>query len=64
MAVKIRFIRSGSNTAIGGFASGDYAVVSEAFARHLVCEARVARYDEVTAPPVEQRQRRRKKQAA
>lgn len=42
--VQIRFIRQGANSLIGGFSSGDLARVSEAFARHLVEEARVAEY--------------------
>ena len=42
--VKIRFIRQGANSLIGGFSSGDLARVSEDFARHLVEEARVAEY--------------------
>lgn len=42
--VKIKFIAQGSNTAIGGFSSGDIANVGEALAKHLVEEARVAQY--------------------
>ena len=42
--VQIRFIRQGANSLIGGFSSGGLARVSEAFARHLVEEARVAEY--------------------
>ena len=42
--VQIRFIRQGANSLIGGFSSGDQARVSDAFARHLVEEARVAEY--------------------
>ena len=42
--VKIRFIRQGANSLIGGFSSGDLARVSEDFARHLVEDARVAEY--------------------
>ena len=42
--VQIRFIRQGANSLIGGFSSGDLARVSEAFARHLDEEARVAEY--------------------
>lgn len=46
--VQVRFKTSGANSMLGGFASGDHARVSEAFARHLVEEARVAEY--VAAP--------------
>lgn len=42
--VQIKFIRQGSNSAIGGFSSGDIARVSEAMAKHLVEEAMVAKY--------------------
>ena len=42
--VQIRFIRQGANSLIGGFSSGDLARVSDALARHLVEEARVAEY--------------------
>ena len=49
--VQIRFIRQGANSLIGGFSSGDLARVSDAFARHLVEEARVAEY--VQAPTKE-----------
>lgn len=44
MMVKIRFTRQGANSVLGGFASGDVAQVSEAFAHHLVTEAMVAEY--------------------
>lgn len=46
--IQIRFTTSGANSQLGGFAMGDTASVSEAFARHLVEEARVAKY--VAAP--------------
>lgn len=42
--IQIRFTTSGANSQLGGFAMGDTASVSEAFARHLVEEARVAAY--------------------
>lgn len=42
--VQIRFIRQGANSVLGGFSPGDLARVSEAFAKHLVEEARVAEY--------------------
>ena len=46
--VQIKFTTSGANSQLGGFAMGDIARVSEAFAHHLVEEARVAKY--ITAP--------------
>lgn len=45
---KIRFIAQGANSMIGGFTTGDVAVVGDAVAKHLVDEARVAEY--VKAP--------------
>lgn len=42
--VRIRFIRQGSNSAIGGFSHGDTLTCGEALAAHLVNEARVAEY--------------------
>lgn len=50
--VQIKFRTSGANSMLGGFASGDIARVSEAFARHLVEEARVAEYLAVPAAEV------------
>lgn len=47
--VKIRFTRQGANSVLGGFAAGDIAQVSEAFAKHLVTEAMVAEYVKVEA---------------
>lgn len=41
---KIRFKSQGANSVIGSFSSGDIAIVSEAFAKHLVEEAQVAEY--------------------
>ena len=62
--VKIRFIRQGANSLIGGFSSGDLARVSEVFARHLVEEARVAEYvqSQQKDEPVPKRGRRAKGQ--
>jgi hypothetical protein len=40
----IRFKAHGANSQLGSFTSGDRVRVSEAFARHLVEEARVAEY--------------------
>lgn len=40
----IRFKAHGANSQLGSFSSGDRVRVSEAFARHLVEEARVAEY--------------------
>lgn len=52
--VQIRFIKQGSNSVLGGFASGDVARVSEEFAAHLVNEARVAVYLDAPAVKPEQ----------
>ena len=49
MQVRIKFIRHGANSVVGGFGPGDYARVSEAMAAHLINEAKVA----VLAEPVQ-----------
>lgn len=41
---KIQFTTNGANSLIGGFASGDLLVCADALARHLVEEAKCARY--------------------
>lgn len=41
---QIKFTASGANSVLGGFQSGDTARVADAFAAHLVNEARVAVY--------------------
>ena len=41
---QIKFTASGANSVLGGFQSGDIARVGDAFAAHLVNEARVAVY--------------------
>lgn len=41
---QIKFIAQGANSALGSFQSGDIARVGDAFAAHLVNEARVAVY--------------------
>lgn len=41
---QIKFTASGANSALGGFSPGDIARVGDAFAAHLVNEARVAVY--------------------
>jgi hypothetical protein len=46
---KIKFTTNGANSLIGGFASGDVLVCGDAMARHLVHEARCARYMEPPA---------------
>ena len=46
---QIKFTASGANSVLGGFQSGDTARVADAFAAHLVNEARVAVY--LDAPP-------------
>lgn len=58
--VQIKFIASGANSVLGAFQSGDEARVSEAFAKHLVEEAHVAKY--VDQPiPIEQKLERKVK---
>lgn len=56
----VKFTTFGASSAIGGFGPGDVARVSDALARHLVEEIKVARYVEVPSaaaplppPPVE-----------
>lgn len=46
---KIKFTTNGANSLIGGFAAGDVLVCSAALARHLVDEARCARYADPAA---------------
>ena len=48
--VKIKFTAQGSNAMVGGFGPGDMANVGEAIGKHLVEEARVARYVEAGEP--------------
>jgi hypothetical protein len=47
--MKIKFTAQGANSMFGGFSSGDVANLSDALARHLVEEAKVAKYIDV--PP-------------
>ena len=42
MQVRIKFIRHGANSVVGGFGPGDFARVSEEMAMHLINEAKVA----------------------
>jgi len=42
--VKIKFTSQGANALIGGFGPNDVANVGDALAKHLVEDARVARY--------------------
>ena len=42
MQVRIKFIRHGANSVVGGFGPGDYACVDEEMAKHLINGARVA----------------------
>ncbi|WPG35138.1 hypothetical protein [Variovorax sp. EBFNA2] len=44
--MRVKFIKFGSNSAVGGFAPGDVATVSDELAKHLVDEAGVAKYDD------------------
>lgn len=48
--VRIKFTAQGANSMIGGFSTGDVATVGEAIGKHLVEEARVARYIEANEP--------------
>lgn len=41
---RVKFTKFGANSAIGGFAPGDVARVSDALAEHLVNEAGVAKF--------------------
>ena len=50
MRVRVRFIRQGSNSAIGGFSPGDRKACDARMADHLVNEARVAEFIEDTPP--------------
>ena len=51
---RIKFTAQGANSVLGGFQSGDIARVSDAFAAHLVNEARVAVYLDAASPSKEQ----------
>ena len=42
MQVRIKFIRHGANSVVGGFGPGDYARVGEEMAKHLINGANVA----------------------
>ena len=42
MRVRIKFIRHGANSVVGGFGPGDFARVSEEMAKHLINGAKVA----------------------
>lgn len=62
---RIKFTAQGANSVLGGFQSGDIARVSDAFAAHLVNEARVAVYLDAAPAAVDpakpsKTQRRRK----
>ena len=48
---QIKFKASGANSVLGGFSSGDTARVDDAFAAHLVNEARVAVYLDAAPAP-------------
>ena len=48
---QIKFKASGANSVLGGFSSGDIARVDDAFAAHLVNEARVAVYLDAAPAP-------------
>ena len=61
MLVQIKLTALGSNSAIGSFSPGDTARLPVAFARHLVEEARVAKYMEAPAPVAEVQTQPRKR---
>lgn len=52
MLVLIQFITNGSSTVLGNFGPGDRVRVKPDMARHLVDEARCARYVEQASAPV------------
>jgi hypothetical protein len=56
---QIEFTGQGSNTILGNFAPGDMARCSDALARHLVDEARVAKYATRVAGELKAPRRRR-----
>lgn len=58
---QIKFIASGSNSAFGGFSSGDFLRCSDELADHLVNEARVAEYVRVPEPQPAVKTRRKDK---
>ena len=61
--IKIKFVRQGANSVLGGFSAGDVARVSDAFAAHLVNEARVAVYaEDAPAKPVPEKRTRKLKE--
>lgn len=61
---RIKFTAQGANSVLGGFQSGDIARVDDAFAAHLVNEARVAVYLETLPVESESIQPRARKQKA
>lgn len=72
MLVQIKFIVSGACSAVGGFAPGDIARIPADLAKHLVEEAKCAKYVEApakaepaavveAAPEVEPQRKRRGK---
>jgi hypothetical protein len=66
MLTRIKFTANGCCSAIGNFSSGDTARVSAEMARHLVEEAKCAKYDEPApqadaAPVAEQSLPRKRK---
>lgn len=44
--MQVKFTKSGANEIVGGFSPGDFARVSDAMAKHLVEDAKVAVYAE------------------
>lgn len=49
--MRVKFIKFGSNSQVGGFGPGDFATVSDVLAAHLVNDAGVAVYADESAAP-------------
>lgn len=56
--MQVIFTKSGANEIVGGFSPGDVARVSDEMAKHLVTEAKVAKY--AKEPEVKAKLQRRK----
>jgi hypothetical protein len=61
MQVQVKFTAFGCCSAIGNFEPGDTARVSVEMAKHLVDEARCAKYMQAPAPVAEKPQPRKRK---
>lgn len=49
--MRIKFTKTGANSAFGGFSPGDMLTCGEAMARHLVEEIKVAEYAQTPLGP-------------